>query len=113
MNTSRNPPADPDAPGQPGDPGVRAVNARAVEIPLADPVVTSAGVVATAPLVLIDVTIDQGLVGHAYLFTYTSAALGATRSLVEAFGSALHGLPLAWTSRAPSCSARPRRSTAI
>jgi len=95
MKTSRNPSAAPEAPDQPGDPCVRAVNARAVEIPLDDPVVTSAGVVATAPLVLIDITIDQGLVGRAYLFTYTSAALGATRSLVEAFGNALLGSPLA------------------
>lgn len=76
-------------------PRVRQVAARAVEIPLADPVKTSAGVVATAPLVLIDVTIDQGLIGRAYLFTYTSAALGATRHLVEAFGAALVGAPLA------------------
>ena len=76
-------------------PRVRQVAARAVEIPLADPVKTSAGVVATAPLVLIDVTIDQGLIGRAYLFTYTSAVLGATRHLVEAFGAALVGAPLA------------------
>ncbi|WP_309550559.1 enolase C-terminal domain-like protein [Rhizobium rhizogenes] len=74
---------------------IAGVLARSVDIPLEFPVQTSVGLVATAPLVLIDITTSNGVVGHAYLFTYTPMALRAMRELVQALGNALVGQPLA------------------
>ncbi|MGO4392482.1 enolase C-terminal domain-like protein [Variovorax sp. M-6] len=74
---------------------ITAVHARAVNVPLEYPVRTSVGVVATAPLVLIDLHASDGTVGRAYLFTYTPLALEATRQMVLALGEALKGQPLA------------------
>ena len=74
---------------------IAAVHARAVNVPLEYPVRTSVGVVATAPLVLIDLHASDGTVGRAYLFTYTPLALEATRQMVLALGEALKGQPVA------------------
>ena len=74
---------------------ITAVHARTVNVPLEHPVRTSVGVVATAPLVLIDLHASDGTVGRAYLFTYTPLALEATRQMVLALGEALKGQPVA------------------
>ena len=74
---------------------VTDVKARAVNVPLEHPVRTSVGVVATAPLVLIDLYTNQGTVGHAYVFTYTPLALRATRRMLLTLGGVLKGQPLA------------------
>jgi mandelate racemase len=71
------------------------VRARAVNVPLQYPVQTSVGVVATAPLVLIDLTASDGTVGRSYVFTYTPLALEATRQMVTSLGQAISGQPLA------------------
>lgn len=76
-------------------PTIAQVRARAVNVPLEYPVRTSVGIVATSPLVLIDILTDQGVTGRAYVFTYTPLALPATRALVESFGAALVGQPVA------------------
>lgn len=72
-------------------PTITGVRARAVNVPLEYPVRTSVGVVATSPLVLIDIETSTQVVGHAYVFTYTPIALEATRVLVESIGRALVG----------------------
>lgn len=74
---------------------ITAVEARAVNVPLEHPVRTSVGVVATSPLVLIDLHTDAGVTGRAYLFTYTPLALGAATELVRSFGTAIVGQPVA------------------
>ncbi|MDM0018272.1 enolase C-terminal domain-like protein [Variovorax saccharolyticus] len=74
---------------------ITSIHARAVNVPLEYPVRTSVGVVATSPLVLIDLHASDGSVGRAYLFTYTPMALEATRQMVLALGEALKGQPLA------------------
>ena len=51
--------------------------------------------VATAPLVLIDLTASDGTVGRSYVFTYTPLALEATRQMVIALGQAITRQPLA------------------
>jgi len=71
------------------------VHARAVSVPLEYPVRTSVGVVATAPLVLIDLTTSSGVVGRSYVFTYTPVALEATRQMVLMLGQAIKNRPLA------------------
>ncbi|MCE0762378.1 mandelate racemase [Pseudonocardia kujensis] len=78
-------------------PTVGAVTARPVLAPLDPPVQTAAGEVPVAPLVLIDVTTSDGIVGHAYLFCYTPSVLPALTSLVEELGAAVVG-----TSAAPA-----------
>jgi mandelate racemase len=71
------------------------VHARAVDVPLEFPVRTSVGVIATAPLVLIDLHASDGSIGRAYLFTYTPLALETMRQMVRALGEVLKGQPLA------------------
>ncbi len=74
---------------------ITSLTARAVNVPLDYPVRTSVGTVAAAPLVLIDIGTDAGIVGRSYLFTYTPLALAATRELLGALGEALTGCPAA------------------
>lgn len=74
---------------------ITGITARAVNVPLEHPVKTSVGVVATAPLVLIDLSTSNGAVGRAYVFTYTPMALEATRQMVLSLGNAIQGQPLA------------------
>jgi len=61
-------------------PVIMDVSARAVVAPLARPIKTSVGEIPSAPLVLIDLATDAGVVGRAYLFGYTPVTL---RPLVE------------------------------
>ncbi|RZL86616.1 MAG: mandelate racemase [Variovorax sp.] len=74
---------------------ISAVHARAVNVPLEHPVRTSVGVIATSPLVLIDLQASDGSIGRALLFTYTPAALEATRQIALSLGEGLKGQPLA------------------
>ncbi|WP_096704675.1 enolase C-terminal domain-like protein [Magnetospirillum sp. 15-1] len=74
---------------------ITGLTARAVNVPLDYPVRTSVGTVATAPLVLIDIGTDRGIVGRSYVFTYTPLALAAVRELLSALGEALAGYPAA------------------
>jgi len=75
-------------------PIITSVMARAVNVPLKYPVRTSVGIIATSPLVLIDMSTDVGVVGRAYVFTYTPIALEATRQMVLALGRSIEGQPL-------------------
>ncbi|MBS0436119.1 MAG: mandelate racemase [Proteobacteria bacterium] len=76
-------------------PKITGLTARAVNVPLEYPVRTSVGIVATSPLVLIDLHTDAGVTGRSYVFTYTPLALQATKTLLESFGAAIVGQPLA------------------
>jgi L-alanine-DL-glutamate epimerase-like enolase superfamily enzyme len=70
---------------------IRAVRARAVRVPLAEPHNTASGSVAESPLVLTDVECDDGVVGHGLVFTYTPAALRPVAELVVNFGAWIAG----------------------
>jgi mandelate racemase len=70
---------------------IEGLRARAVDVPLANPLRTSGGVVASAPLVLIDLETREGAGGRAYLFVYTPLALRPVVSLLEGLGEALAG----------------------
>jgi mandelate racemase len=50
---------------------------------MAEPHRTASGLVSESPLVLTDVTLDNGVVGHSVIFTYTVAALMPTVVLVQ------------------------------
>ena len=64
------------------DYSIEKFTVRTVNVPLAEAMVTASGRIETAPLVLLDVQCSKGLVGHAYLFTYTPVALAATARLL-------------------------------
>jgi mandelate racemase len=74
---------------------VRALRARAVNVPLPKPLLTAGGAVTSAPLVLIDLETNAGVTGRAYLFCYTALALRATHALLEDLAPLVAGLPLA------------------
>ncbi len=74
---------------------VTGLRVRAVNVPIEPPVQTAAGAVSSAPLVLVDMLTDEGIVGSAYVFTYTVAALGPTATLVANLGPMLRDQPLA------------------
>lgn len=63
---------------------IKQLRARSVMAPLARPITTSSVSIPAAPLVLIDLICDHDMVGQAYIFAYTKAAL---RPLVEMIAS--------------------------
>jgi mandelate racemase len=70
---------------------IRSVEARAVVAPLEPPIRTASGHVTQAPILLIDLTADEGVVGRAYLFGYHAFTLGPLRELVIALGDSIKG----------------------
>lgn len=74
---------------------ITGLRARAVDAPLRYPIKTAVGGVTSSPLVLVDVLTDSGVVGHAYLFTYTQLALKPVQRMVEELESFVKGQPLA------------------
>jgi mandelate racemase len=63
---------------------IRGLHVRPVNVPMARPLVTSGGTVASAPLVLVDLQTEEGVVGRAYVFCYTALALAPTARLLKA-----------------------------
>lgn len=79
-----------------GSPGaLRALRARAVNVPMARPLRTAGGTVATAPLVLIDAETTDGLLGRSYIFGYTPLALGPLVALLDGLAAVLKDQPFA------------------
>jgi mandelate racemase len=74
---------------------ITGVAARAVVTPMKRPLRNAFGVIDAGPLVLIDVSTDQGVTGHAYLFAYTRLTLKPLVLLIEEIGRDLTGKPLA------------------
>lgn len=74
---------------------IRSLRVRTVNVPLEYPVKTAVGIVATSPLVLIDIDTSENVQGSAYLFTYTPAALKATAQMVADLEPLLVGQALA------------------
>ena len=72
-------------------PAIRDVRARAVVAPISRPVKNAFGVIEAAPLVLIDVTTDQGVTGHSYIFAYTRLTLKPLVQLIDDIGRDLVG----------------------
>lgn len=75
----------------PSDVIITAIEARAVNVPIEYPVQTSVGLVSTAPLVLIDLHTNVGVVGRSYVFTYTPIALKATQAMVQGLAEIVKG----------------------
>ena len=73
---------------------IESLTARAVFAPIKRPLQTSTGAVSKAPMVLIDLTTSDGVVGRSYLFCVTPLALKAQVALLEDMASVLVGQPL-------------------
>ena len=70
---------------------IRAIRARAVAAPMRRPLTTSTGVLSVAPLVLIDLETDAGIVGRSYLFAIGRQNLPPLVKLVEAMAEMVKG----------------------
>jgi mandelate racemase len=77
------------------NPRIRGLTVRALRVPMAQPHRTAGGTVAESPLVLTDVTTEDGVVGHSMVFTYVPAALVPTAELVRSLEPLIAGEPLA------------------
>lgn len=64
------------------DLSIRSVRVRIVKVPLRFTLGTSADVVSTVPIVLVDLHTDQGVVGRAYAFAYTEAGAAAIAAIL-------------------------------
>jgi mandelate racemase len=62
---------------------VRALRATAVEVPMNHVLGTSAAAVRAAPLLLIDLETEEGIVGRSYLFCYLRGAASALAAMVS------------------------------
>ncbi|THD70304.1 MAG: mandelate racemase [Bradyrhizobium sp.] len=76
-------------------PAIRSVRARPVIAPISRPVKNAFGVIEAAPLVLIDVTTDQGITGRSYIFAYARLTLAPLVHLIEELGLDLTGKAIA------------------
>lgn len=70
---------------------ITRVHARPVMVPLKRPPRAASGEIPQAPLVLIDLETDAGVVGCAYVFTFTRAMLAPTVGCIHALGEMIHG----------------------
>lgn len=73
---------------------IRDVKARAVLAPLKQPIRTAVGTIPSAPLVLIDITTEEGSAGRSYIFGYTAAALVPLVRLIDEIAVELRGRPV-------------------
>ena len=74
---------------------IRSLTVRAVVAPMSLPLRTSSGAITTAPLVLIDVRTNEGIVGRSYLFAVSKSNLKPIVALVESMAELITGDPLA------------------
>ena len=89
-------------------PKIRELRVRAVRVPMEQPHQTASGTISESPLVLTDVTTEDGTVGHSMIFTYTTAALKPTADLIKNLESFVKGEALAPTQIADKLAKRFR-----
>src|SRR5258706_7451086 len=74
---------------------IKSVSARAVAVPMRRPLQTSTGAVSVAPLLLVDLRTDGGIVGRSYLFAISKAHLKPLAAVVAAMAEMIAGDALA------------------
>lgn len=74
---------------------IESIQVRAVAAPMKRPLQTSIATVSVAPLVLVDLRTDQGIVGRSYLFALAKAHLAPIVALVQAMAEMVKGDPVA------------------
>jgi len=70
---------------------IRGIRVRAVAAPMKRPLATSIGAVTVAPLLLLDLQTNDGIVGRAYLFALGKQHMAPIAKLVEAMGEMIKG----------------------
>ena len=70
---------------------IKSLSVRAVVVPMRRPLQTSTGAVSAAPLLLVDLKTDGGIVGRSYLFAISRIHLRPIAALLEAMGELLKG----------------------
>ena len=70
---------------------LRSITATAVVVPMARALWTSVQAVREAPLLLVDLHTEEGIVGHAYLFCYLPSAAQAITAIVRDLDARLRG----------------------
>lgn len=78
---------------------ITRLTARPVLAPLPRPITTAVMSIEKAPLILVDIENSSGIIGQAYLFTYTPMALAPLVKLLENIGRTLIGKPAAPVAR--------------
>jgi len=73
---------------------VRDVAVRAVVVLLRRPLATRVGDFTRWPLLLIDVTTEEGITGRGYLAPYLASATAGLRTMLAGLGAALRGQPV-------------------
>ena len=74
---------------------IKAIKTYALMVPLVRPITTAAVSIPSAPLVLIDVQTDQGIVGRSYIFGYTPMSLAPIASMIANIAESLIGKTVA------------------
>jgi mandelate racemase len=70
---------------------IQSIAVRAVAVPMRRPLKTSTGAVSIAPLLLVDLRTNEGIVGRSYLFSIARSHLKPIAALVEAMAEMLEG----------------------
>ena len=70
---------------------IRSLRARPVLAPIRRPPRSASGEIPSAALVLIDLETDQGITGHAYIFTFIKSMLKPAVECIEALGEMIRG----------------------
>lgn len=74
---------------------LRSVSSVAVEVPLRYVLGTSAGTVRAAPLLLVDVHTEQGIVGRSYVFAYRASGAQAIGAVLQEAAGLIAGAAIA------------------
>jgi mandelate racemase len=77
---------------------MRGVRVRSLLVPLDPPIQTSSAQVPQAPLVLLDLSTEQGITGRSYVFCYTPLILAALTRLLADLCESLADVPMTATS---------------
>jgi len=85
---------------------LRGVRAVAVEVPMRHVLGTSAATVRAAPLLLVDVDTEQGIVGRTYIFCYRRSGARAIAQVVEEAAELVRGEAIAPLSMAATLQRR-------
>ncbi|WP_072679750.1 enolase C-terminal domain-like protein [Arcobacter sp. LA11] len=62
---------------------IKSIRVRPVVVPMQTPHQTASGIITESPLILIDISMSDGNIGHSMIFTYTKLALKATADFIQ------------------------------
>src|SRR5215212_6756781 len=70
---------------------IRGLSTVAVEVPMTIPLGTSAATIREAPLLLVDVETEEGVVGRTYLFCYRRSGARAIAEILQDMADVVRG----------------------